>query len=94
MSQGLLVKDANGRVVLDPDTFTVRLVDRFTVGGAGIYSRPRVATGMFCVFQSQAGDAEWTPPIGVVAAGAVTVRASLPWATFTAGVECLVLAHV
>lgn len=39
MSFGLLVKDAVGRTVIDPDTFTVRLVKTVTVGN-GTWTAP------------------------------------------------------
>lgn len=39
MSFGLLIKDAVGRTVIDPDTFTVRLVKTVAVG-SGAWSAP------------------------------------------------------
>lgn len=54
MKQGLLVKDASGRVLLDPDTFTVRLVTSlyFPAGsyrGTVRLNCPQARTGMFAV---------------------------------------------
>lgn len=52
MSIGLLVKDADGRVIIDPDTFTVRLVRTVYVGGGRRWAPLKVAvpeakSGMF-----------------------------------------------
>jgi hypothetical protein len=54
MSIGLLVKDANGRAILDPSTFTVRLVTTVRLtGGASAEVRsfpvPAAKAGMFAV---------------------------------------------
>jgi hypothetical protein len=95
MSFGLLIKDASQRTVMDPDTFTVRLVDRFTVSqGAGTYARPKVKPGMFCTFQSQNNGVEWIPPVGTVGEGTVYIRGTITVGGFTNGVDCLVLAYV
>lgn len=49
---GLLVLDANGRTILDPDTFTVRLIDTLylpAMDSAGTYTlaAPKAKAGMF-----------------------------------------------
>lgn len=54
MSFGLLVKDASGRAILDPSTFTVRLVTTVRLtGGASAEVRsfpvPDAKAGMFAV---------------------------------------------
>lgn len=54
MSTGLLIKDENGRVVIAPDTFTVRLIARVLLP-VGVYaapvrlSCPKARLGMFVV---------------------------------------------
>jgi len=54
MTTGLLIKDENGRVVIGPDTFTVRLVARVLLP-AGVYTAPvrlncpKARIGMFAV---------------------------------------------
>lgn len=54
MTLGLLIKDADGRAILDPSTFTVRLVATVKLsGGASTevrsFSVPAAKAGMFAV---------------------------------------------
>lgn len=54
MSMGLLIKDSSGRVIIGPDTFTVRLIARVLLP-EGVYntsiwlSCPKARLGMFVV---------------------------------------------
>lgn len=52
MSIGLLIKDADGRVIIGPDTFTVRYVATFKIpagtwGTAKRFAVPQAKAGMF-----------------------------------------------
>lgn len=52
MTHGLVIKDSSGRVVIDPDTFTVRLIATFQVPSGSWSSAirfpvPLAAEGMF-----------------------------------------------
>lgn len=54
MTTGLLIKDSSGRVVMDPNTFTVRMVTAFNhyggqmaFGEQRLISVPAARTGMF-----------------------------------------------
>lgn len=65
MTFGLLIKDRQGRVVLDPDTFTVRLIATFEVPpGAWTvpvrFSIPLAAAGMFAT-ASPKGQFQYQP---------------------------------
>ena len=95
MSYGILIQDANGRVIVDENTFTVRLVDRFTVQpGTTIYNRPLVKAGMFCAFQSLISGGGWVTPRGIVTNGRVEVSALLSGGGYSSPVECLVMGYV
>jgi hypothetical protein len=95
MSFGLTLWDADGKVVLDPHTFTVRQVDRFPISTTQrVYARPKVTKGMFCVFQSRLGDEPWLAPVAVVGDGTVSVRGVVRENGYTDGLECLVMAYV